>query len=283
MKQNLWVIILVVVCLSTDLRAQTANALPGKAIIESFALEVSYNKTTHLVFPLSIISIDRGNAGILAQKAAGVENILRVKADKKDFEETNLSVITSDGKLYSFLVCYNANPSYLNLSMDSLFSQPSVNERKQKAAGTFNEALLSYYAKLALQAEQNLHGVKTSKAKASIRLEGVYVKESALFLRLQLRNASAINYDIDQLRLFVRDKVQSNRTSIQEKEVEPLYVESDSASISANSTQTMVLAVPAFTISNNKYFVIEMTERGGGRNLLLKLKGKHLLKAQPLD
>jgi conjugative transposon TraN protein len=221
MKQNLWVIILVVVCLSTDLRAQTANALPGKAIIESFALEVSYNKTTHLVFPLSIISIDRGNAGILAQKAAGVENILRVKADKKDFEETNLSVITSDGKLYSFLVCYNANPSYLNLSMDSLFSQPSVNERKQKAAGTFNEALLSNYAKLALQAEQNLHGVKTSKAKASIRLEGVYVKESALFLRLQLRNASAINYDIDQLRLFVRDKVQSTARPYRKRKWNP--------------------------------------------------------------
>lgn len=283
MKRNIWVIILVIVCLSVDLKAQTAKSLTPSSLIDPYKLEVGYNKTTHLIFPLSIISIDRGSAGILAQKATGVENILRVKADMKNFEETNLSVITSDGKLYSFLVCYNGNPAYLNVNLDSVLGQPSVNEPKQKASGTFNEALLSYYAKLVLQAGQNLHGVKTSSAKASILLEGVYVKENALFLRLQLRNSSAINYDIDQLRLFVRDKVQTKRTAIQEKEVEPVFIEGDNTIIGANSTQSVVLAVPAFTIPNNKYFVIEITERGGGRNLSLKMKGKHLLKAQPLD
>jgi conjugative transposon TraN protein len=283
MKRNLWVIILVFVCLLVDLKAQKAKSFAGAAIIEPFKLEVSYNKTTHLVFPLSIISIDRGSAGILAQKATGVENILKVKADKKDFEETNLSVITSDGKLYSFLVCYNGNPAYLNVNVDSVLGQPSLNELKQKASGTFNEALMSYYTKLALHAGQNLHGVKTTSAKASIHLEGVYVKENALFLRLQLRNRSAINYDIDQLRLFVRDKVQTKRTAIQEKEVEPTFIEGNSTAIRANSTQSIVLAVPAFTVPKEKYMVIEMTEKGGGRNLLLKVKSKLLLKAQPLD
>jgi conjugative transposon TraN protein len=282
MKRNLLVSILIVLCLSMDLKAQIAKSFTGAAIIEPFKLEVGYNKTTHLIFPFSIISIDRGSAGILAQKATGVENILKVKADKKDFEETNLSVITSDGKLYSFLVCYNGNPAYLNVNIDSVLGQPSIDALKQKASGAFNEALLSYYTKLALQADPNLHGVKTNSGKASILLEGVYVNQNALFLRLQLRNASAINYNIDQLRLFVRDKIKTKRTAIQEREVEALFTEGDKTVIRANSTQSVVLAVPAFTISNNKYFVVEMTERGGGRNLLLKVKGKHLLKAQPL-
>src|SRR4051812_41886863 len=113
MKNNLWTFVLVVMCPSIDVEAQTAKSFSQSAVIEPFKLEVAYNKTTHLVFPLSIISIDRGSACIIAQKAVGVENILKVKADEKNFEETNLSVITSDGKLYSFLVFYNDKPAYL--------------------------------------------------------------------------------------------------------------------------------------------------------------------------
>src|SRR5690349_3336266 len=118
MKRNLWAIVLVVMCLSVDLKAQTAKSFPQSAIQEPFQLEVAFSKTTHLVFPFSIISIDRGSASILARKAGGVENILKVKADQKGFEETSLSVITSDGKLYSFLVCYKDNPAYLNINLD---------------------------------------------------------------------------------------------------------------------------------------------------------------------
>jgi conjugative transposon TraN protein len=283
MKRNLWIIIFVFVCWSVDLKGQSVKSFSPSAIIEPFKLEVGYNKTTHVIFPLSIISIDRGSAGILAQKATGVENILKVKADQKAFEETNLSVITSDGKLYSFQVDYSANPAYLNVRLDSTFGQPSADALKQKAESTFNEALLASYAKLALQTEQNLHRVKTKSEKVSIGLEGVYVKESVLFLRLRLQNGSTINYDIDQLRLFVRDKVQSKRTAIQEKEIEPLFIEGDVAAIRADSSQTIVLAVPAFTLPKDKYLAIEMTEKGSGRNLFLKVKSGHLLKAQPLD
>lgn len=56
-----------------------------------------YNKTSNLVFPDAIVSIDRGSQDIMAQKAFGVENILRVKAVAKSFEETDLSVITKEG------------------------------------------------------------------------------------------------------------------------------------------------------------------------------------------
>src|SRR5689334_10024769 len=108
MNRHLCVLVFIM-CLSIGMQAQSVRSFSSTAILEPYRLEVSYNKTTHLVFPLSIISIDRGSASILAQKAPGVENILKVKADQKAFEETSLNVITSDGKLYSFLVCYNDN------------------------------------------------------------------------------------------------------------------------------------------------------------------------------
>ena len=283
MKKHLWIVAFMVVSLAAELKAQPVKSFSPSAFMEPFRLEVGYNKTTHLVFPFSIIGIDRGSASILAQMASGVDNILKVKADQKGFAETSLSVITSDGKLYSFLVCYNENPAFLNVALYSAAGRLSADAWRQKGKGDWNEALLAYYAKLSLGAARNSYSVRTRNGKASLHLEGIYVKESVLFFRLQLQNVSAINFDMDGFRLFLRDRKQSKRTAIQEKEVEPLYIEGDATTIQANSTQTTVLAVPAFTVPKDKYLVIEITERGGGRNLFLKIKGRHLLKARPLD
>ena len=98
---------------------------PYKAmVIEPYHVNITLNKTTHLIFPCSIKSVDRGSGEVLAQKAKGVDNILLVKAGRENFTETNLSVITTDGKLYSFLLDYTSNPSLLNLS----FTEGTISE-----------------------------------------------------------------------------------------------------------------------------------------------------------
>lgn len=79
--------------------------------VENKSLTISYNKTTSLIFPFSITSVDRGSKDVLAQKARGVENVLQVKAGRKDFSETNLTVITADGVLHQFMVTYSDTPS----------------------------------------------------------------------------------------------------------------------------------------------------------------------------
>src|SRR5215203_1803872 len=103
--------------LSFSAAAQTTNIFSKSSYIEPYKLEVTYNKTTNLLFPAAITSVDRGSQDILVQKATGVENILRVKADVKDFAETSLSIITADGRLYSFIVGYTKDPSYLNINV----------------------------------------------------------------------------------------------------------------------------------------------------------------------
>lgn len=283
MKKHLWMIAFVVVCQSVELGAQAVKSFSSSAYIEPFRLEVGYNKTTHLVFPFSIISIDRGSVGILAQKASGVDNILKVKADQKGFEETNLSVITSDGKLYSFLVGYNANPAYLNINVKDSTMSLFTKESKREATFVINDAVLAHYAKEALKAEKNIRRARSKKAGISLICEGFYVKESLLFLRLRLQNHSSINFDTDQLRLYIRDRVQRKRTSIQEQEILPLYILGDTASVKANSTRTIVISVSKFTIPDEKLLVIELMEKGGGRHLFLRLKNKHILKSKPLD
>lgn len=99
--------------------------------IAAYPLTISQAKTTNIIFPQAIISVDRGSRYILAQKAKGVENILQVKAARDSFPETNLSVITADGRLNSFVVNYSSQPPALNLS---------IAESAVKNSITFSEA-----------------------------------------------------------------------------------------------------------------------------------------------
>ena len=71
-------------------------------IITNDSLDITYSKTTSLVFPFSIKGVDRGSKDVLAQKAKGVENVLQLKAARRSFPETNLTIITADGNLHHF-------------------------------------------------------------------------------------------------------------------------------------------------------------------------------------
>ena len=79
--------------------------------IEPYKMEVTYDKTSHLIFPTAIRYVDLGSEYLIAGKAEDAENVLRVKATVRDFEpETNFSVITNDGRFYSFNVYYSSYP-----------------------------------------------------------------------------------------------------------------------------------------------------------------------------
>ena len=74
-------------------------------------IEVGFTKTLHILFPAPVTYIDIGSMAIIAGKADGAENVVRVKAAVRDFaEETNLTVITEDGGFYTFDARYAENP-----------------------------------------------------------------------------------------------------------------------------------------------------------------------------
>lgn len=92
--------------------------------IRPVRIEVGYTKTVHLLFPAPVTYIDIGSMDLLAGKADGAENVVRVKAAVRDFAtETNLTVITEDGGFYTFDACYAENPAVSTLEIPA--SDPS--------------------------------------------------------------------------------------------------------------------------------------------------------------
>lgn len=91
-------------------------AIESDHLIASYHLGVGFQKTTHLIFPSAVTYVDLGSGSIIADKAQGAENIVKVKANASGFAQTNMTVLTTDGKLYSFLVDYEKDPKVINLN-----------------------------------------------------------------------------------------------------------------------------------------------------------------------
>jgi conjugative transposon TraN protein len=272
-------VIIFSVCASLTIAAQTNN-FSKASFIESYRLEVTYNKTTNLIFPAAITSVDRGSQDILVQKATGVENILRVKADVKDFSETSLSIITADGKLYSFVVEYCQQPAYLNINVARIGASDTASIIY--SAPGMNKSVLAIYADSVLSNGANMRSIHTENSKVSFGLNALYIHESILFLKFAFTNNSYINFDIDQLHFYIRDKVKAKRTAIQEIELTPLSVIGNTTVIRGDSEDSWVVALQKFTIPDGKYLSIEIMEKNGGRNLSLKVKNRKIMKAKAI-
>lgn len=247
--------------------------------IESDSLAIGYSKTTNIVFPYAIKSVDRGSLDVLVQKAKGIENILQIKAAQQGFVQTNLTVVTADGKLYSFVLNYDEQSPQLNLSL---------NETKEEEPEIFfssenrNEEQVEQYSKLAFHNKGKIRGEKDNKYDVKFQLNGIFIQNDVMYYRILVANNSTIKYDVDQLRFFIRDNKKVKRTSSQEIEIIPVYILNNAATIDEESENTFVFALPKFTIPEKKYLAIQLMEKNGGRHVELQVKNKKLLKVTVL-
>lgn len=236
------------------------SALASKTIAQTDTISIGCNKTISLVFSHLISNADRGSRDLLLQKTRGAENILQLKAAKENFPETNLSVITADGRLWTFIVRYDANPVRLRIDTDS--------------AGSIFETIA--------RQPPTIGGIRDNKYEISLRLSGMYIEDQTFYYQLTLQNHSNIGYDIDQLRFYIRDKKQHKRTATQTLEQTPLFIYGNNQYIPAQTKQTLVVALPKFTIPDKKLCFITIMEKNGGRHLRLKIHNHQLIRARLL-
>ena len=247
--------------------------------IESDSLTIGYSKTTNIVFPYAIKSVDRGSKDVLVQKAKGLENILQIKAAKQEFIQTNLTVVTADGKLYSFVLSYDEQSPQLNLSMNKTELE---GQKIYFSAESRNEEEVQEYSKLAFYDKKNIRGEKVNKNNIKFQLNGIFIQNDMMYYRIVVENNSKINYDVDQLRFFIRDNKKIKRTASQEIEITPVYILNNVVAIDEESENTFVFALPKFTIPEEKYLAIQLMEKNGGRHVELHVKNKKLVKVTVL-
>ncbi len=240
-------------------------AVTGQMYTTSLNIEVCADKTVSLVFPANIVSTDRGSDQVLVQKSA--ENILKVKSATDSCRETNITVVTADNKIYSFVVRYAYRPAHLTIYLG-----------KDEKVKTINK--LQPLCDQVLQLKSNLAGMKYSSGKVSLQLCGWYVQGQVMYCKLKIENRSQIGYDIEQLRFYLQDNRTIRRTASQEIIQQPLLVSGDTATVKGRSARLWVVALNKFTIPDEKYFGVEVLEKNGGRNLFIKVYNRLVMQAK---
>ena len=75
-----------------DLYQGITRKLPYRQMVTPYGVEVTFAKTVHIIFPAAVRYVDLGSNHIIAGKADGAENVIRVKATTEGFPgETNFS------------------------------------------------------------------------------------------------------------------------------------------------------------------------------------------------
>ena len=253
--------------------------------IEPYQMQVTYDKTTHLIFPTAIRYVDLGSEYLIAGKAEDAENVLRVKASVKDFEtETNFSVITNDGRFYSFNVYYSAYPealSYDLLTMQKAVDKENGNDVLFEELGNNSPSLAGLLLETIYKKDQRI--VKHIGAKSfgiQFILKGIYIHNGKYYFHTELRNRTNVSFGIDFINFKVVDKKVAKRTVVQERPMIPLRTYKPLNEIGGKAIEQNVFLLDQFTISDDKVLLIEIFEKNGGRHQTLQVENSDLIKAR---
>lgn len=259
-------------CLVLVLDLATGQTMPQ-------SIEVTLNKTTTVVFASSIASVDRGSRDVLAQKAKGVANVLQLKAAKVNFEETNLTVITSDGSLHHYFVRYAKQPVTYTIVAGGHAQTHSLPVTFTQGA---TSAKLEVSARKILGLEHKKTIRKAARFGIFLRVTGIYVEDDIMFYHVRIVNESSLPFFTDMLQFSVVDRQKVKRTAFQQVVKRPLFQSDPCYRIEGKTSMNLVAAFPVFTIPDAKVFRIDLLERDGGRHLSLRLKNRILVKASKL-
>ena len=261
-------------------------------MIPPHGLEVTFDKTCHVIFPAAIAYVDLGSANIIAGKADGAENVIRVKAAKRGFKgETNMSVITEDGAYYSFNVKYAREPRILNVEMADFIHDGDAVNRPNNSMNIYLKELGSespVLVRLVMKSiwKENKRRVKHIGSKSfgiQFLLKGIYTHNGLLYFHTEIKNTSNVPFDVDYIIWKIVDKKVAKRTAIQEQVIQPLRTQNFVMNIDGNSNERTVWTMDKFTMPDDKCLVVELAEKNGGRHQTFVIENTDLVRARVIS
>ena len=261
-------------------------------MIPPHGLEVTFDKTSHVIFPAAIAYVDLGSANIIAGKADGAENVIRVKAAKRDFKgETNMSVITEDGAYYSFNVKYACEPRILNVEMADFIHDGEAVNRPNNSMNIYlkelgNESPMLVRLIMKSIWNENKRRVKHIGSKSfgiQFLLKGIYTHNGLLYFHTEVKNSSNVPFNVDYIIWKIVDKKVAKRTAIQEQVIQPLRTQNFVMNIKGKSSERTIWTMEKFTIPDDKRLVVELAEKNGGRHQTFIIENTDLVRARVIS
>ena len=275
-----------------DLYQGITRKLPYRQMVTPHGVQVTFAKTVHIIFPSAVRYVDLGSDRIIAGKADGAENVIRVKAATEGFPgETNFSVICEDGSFYSFNARYAHEPEMLNIEMKDFLENGDTTDFSHTRMNIYfrelgNESPL--LVKLIMQSiykedRREIRHLGCKRFGVQFLLKSVHSHNGLFYFHTETRNRSNVAFRTDFIRFKVVDKKVPKRTAIQERVIDPVRSYNEVLVTEGKSDVRTVYAVPQFTIPDDKLLVIELFEKDGGRHQTIRVENADLVAAKQIN
>lgn len=261
-------------------------------MIPPYGLEVTFEKTVHIIFPAPIRYVDLGSSNIIAGKAGSSENVLRIKSAVRSFEtETNMAVITEEGSYYTFNIKYADEPEKLNIEMKDFMHDGIATNRPNNSMEIYLKELGNESPRIVYLINRSIYQndkrivkhIGSKRFGIQYLLKGIYSHNGLLYLHTQIKNSTNVSFDIDFIRFKIVDKKMVKQTAVQETVIYPLRAYNFISQVGANQTERTVFTIDKITIPNDKQLVIELFEKNGGRNQTFVIENDDLIRAEQIN
>lgn len=275
-----------------DLYQGITRKLPYRQMVTPHGVQVTFAKTVHIIFPSAVRYVDLGSNWIIAGKADGAENVIRVKATTEGFPgETNFSVICEDGSFYSFNARYAHEPEMLNIEMKDFLENGDTTDFSHTRMNIYfrelgNESPL--LVKLIMQSiykedRREIRHLGCKRFGVQFLLKSVHSHNGLFYFHTETRNRSNVAFRTDFIRFKIVDKKVPKRTAIQERVIDPVRSYNEVLVTEGKSDVRTVYAVPQFTIPDDKLLVIELFEKDGDRHQTIRVENADLVAAKQIN
>lgn len=250
---------------------------------QNYVVEMMNNKVTQMIFPTTIKTVKGGfiPEDFVLDKQ---DNVLYIQP-LDIFPESNINIVTIDNVYYTFTIRYNDKTTQFNhiiTTKQAIFNPSSIKENAQEQAPIIEKENTNI-ENIILTDNGNHFPRQAIRYKTTyMYLKGVYSNENKLYIKLLFENMSNIPYDFEFIGFYITEKKQRKNTTQEQVQMFPENIYNKINTIRGNNSIEMVFVFDKFTIGKDKILLIDMIEKGGERNLSLKINDTILLNARKI-
>lgn len=209
----------------------------------------------------------------------------------KPGENSNLLVVTTDGKVYAFILKYKDQLPRLNYFLDQA---NSIGSEKPNIKPPIKEAIppnlktgsITSFQKISEDQLRSKYFPISTKRKKGIKLQlqNIMYNSMEVYVVMEIANHSGIDFEIDFLNIYRTNGTRKKKASYQRLEQPVLYRHNLPEIIREGESRRMTYVLPKFVLGDDEKLEIELKERNGSRALILSakdpLKSKNILHHQ---
>jgi len=195
--------------------------------------------------------------------------------------QSNLLVVTTDGKVYSYIIAYADNLPEKNRFVS--FSESIGHEHQREPLVVrdtikldSNLVVKKQYAKeflekscAALLEQPERKNIFKRKDGVTLAIKNLVYYEDLVFVQFEMKNESGIDFDIDYLKLALVLGNNKRRASYQSANLIPTYIYQMPKKTRHAEISRFVYVIPKFTLGNHEKLELRLKELKGNRELLV--------------